>query len=704
MRISLFFVTALLASELCAQTPDWAWARTAAGAGNEEATDIVADGSGNVYVTGYFTSTVMAAGGSTVTNPASGSSQFFLAKYDRAGTLLWLRSAGGSDDDRGTALDVDGNGNVYVCGNFESTSITFGSNTFTNAGNPGQTDIFVVKYDPSGSVLWANTYGGGLQDEVNDIDVTSTGSFAITGNFFSLSVLFGGFGVINGGTSDAYVTSFNNSGTALWSKRIGGGLTDNGNGVAMDNSGNVYVTGNYNSTTLSSFSPAPSNAGGFDVYHCKFSSNGSALYVFDFGGTGDENATAMHATGTGDYFVAGYFGSGSIQIGSSTLNNSGTRNMFIAKFSNAGSAQWAQRSAGSQNSAPSALEEGGGNVYMSGSFDFASLVFGSHTISSGGSLDGFVVMFTSSAGTAQWAKATGSAQLDQLNGIALSGSNVHVAGMFTGTLVLRDNTLPTAGGTDAFVAKLCAPPPAPVSATGSTVCPGQPFALTANVPGGTSPVWFTSATGGSPIHTGSNFNPTSPGTFYAAAKDTNAGCGMFSSTRIAASAAHHPAVNPVVSVSGHTLTASGNGSVKAWYDCVSSSTITGQTGNSYIISASGHYAVIMVSSQGCLDTSACNHYSYTPGTNTVIVTTAVSQQKVSQPVFVVFPNPSSGVFEIRSTVAQECMIVNALGMTIGKISLDAHNGFREAAGPLPHGIYYIISADRRLVQRLIVSD
>src|SRR5690606_4823049 len=133
-------------------------------------------------------------------------------------------------------------------------------------------------------------------------------------------------------------------------------------------------------------------------------------------------------------------------------------------------------------------------VYMTGFFDLTTLNFGSVSAGNGGNLDVFVVSLSSSNGSAQWARASNSAGLDQSNSVTLADGDIHLGGIFTSTLVLRDNNFVASGQADGFIVKMCLPPAAPVSASGATVCSGAPIALNANVPAGTHAVWFASAT------------------------------------------------------------------------------------------------------------------------------------------------------------------------------------------------------------------
>ncbi len=131
------------------QQPDlFDWAVWAGGTNNDSGRAIAVDGSGNIFVTGYF----MGEGMFGTTNVSVGSTSWdiFVAKYDSAGGLLWVRQAGGTMSDCGKSIAVDQEGNVYVSG-FFSRSATFGPFTVTSP-DPGT--MFVAKYDRNGNVLW----------------------------------------------------------------------------------------------------------------------------------------------------------------------------------------------------------------------------------------------------------------------------------------------------------------------------------------------------------------------------------------------------------------------------------------------------------------------------------------------------------------------------------------------------------------------
>jgi hypothetical protein len=117
------------------------------GVGSEKGYGIAVDGSGNSYVTGYYTKN--ANFGSITLPNISLSDDVFIAKYDASGTLLWVKQAGGSSIDWGLGIAVDGSGSSYITGNFRG-SANFGNTSITSSGD---WDAFIAKYDASGNVL-----------------------------------------------------------------------------------------------------------------------------------------------------------------------------------------------------------------------------------------------------------------------------------------------------------------------------------------------------------------------------------------------------------------------------------------------------------------------------------------------------------------------------------------------------------------------
>src|SRR5678810_684831 len=158
---------------------------------------------------------------------------------------------------------------------FYDPTFTLGTTVLTNADASGNTgDIFIVKYDTSGSPMWAVRSGGIDDDGASSISVDGNGNIFLTGFFSSPSITFGSNTLNCGSTyGDIFVAKYNSTGTALWGKRAGGSYNQKGNGISNDGIGNVYISGTFQSATCSFGSVTLTNAGAVgdeDIFAAKY--------------------------------------------------------------------------------------------------------------------------------------------------------------------------------------------------------------------------------------------------------------------------------------------------------------------------------------------------------------------------------------------------------------------------------------------------
>lgn len=216
------------------------WAQNYGSASGDIADGVALDAAGNVYVTGFFNGTMMVQG---VTVTSQGLFDIFLAKLDANGTLLWLKTAGGTGSDQAHGVVVDGQGNVGITGEFQGTS-KFDANSIKAAGLG---DAFIAKYDAAGTNLWV--HGGGSTtsfagDPAKAIAVDGANNFVVTGDYTGTAI-FDGLSVPNTGTSgsDIFLAKYNSSGVIQWLHHAGGPPSDKGYSIGVDTSGNSWVTG-----------------------------------------------------------------------------------------------------------------------------------------------------------------------------------------------------------------------------------------------------------------------------------------------------------------------------------------------------------------------------------------------------------------------------------------------------------------------------
>jgi hypothetical protein len=221
--------------------------------GNSVATTSLGiDGSGNIYVGGYFGGTVNVGGKGSLTS--AGNRDLFVAKYTAAGRYSWAFRAGGTGDDLCNSVAADGSGNVYVTGTFEGT-VDFNPGTgTTNLTSAGGADIFVARYNTSGAYLWAFRTGGTTSDDgVRSIAVDGSGDIYTVGGFVGVVDFDPGAGTANldGDSFSMFIAKYTATGGYLWAVGMAGSAGTFGWGgrtLAIGGSGMVYISGSFANT------------------------------------------------------------------------------------------------------------------------------------------------------------------------------------------------------------------------------------------------------------------------------------------------------------------------------------------------------------------------------------------------------------------------------------------------------------------------
>jgi hypothetical protein len=318
---------------------------------------------GSMIVAGVFSGTVTFGPGRTLTS--AGDSDIFAARYDPAGTLVWVRQFGGErgefdiEDDLDDAVDVAINperagGEIFTNGvgadprdageYVTSVAIGPGNSVYLTGGFLGQADfdpgsrqklltsvdkdyydVFVVKLTSSGNLIWANKFGGRFTDMGNDIAVDGAGNAYVTGLFTRDADFDPSGGVLTLsalGRGDAYAMKLNSrDGRLLWASQLGSeeldrDFIDSGNGIAFDSRGNVYFTGTFTGDT---FFKAASDVeerfivtadDGTDGFVAKLDTAGDLVWMRPFGGEEFDGGVAIALAGSAsspDVIVGGYF-------------------------------------------------------------------------------------------------------------------------------------------------------------------------------------------------------------------------------------------------------------------------------------------------------------------------------------------------------------------------------------------------------------
>jgi hypothetical protein len=239
-------------------------------------------------------------------------------------TLLWSTYLGGSGDDHAWGIAVNQYGQAYVTGDTGSTDFPT-LNAIQTTGDSNYYDAFVAKFSTGGALLWATYFGGSTDsDGGSGIAVNQYGQAYVTGDTYSTDFpTKNAFQARSGGASDAFVAKFSTGGSLLWSTYLGGGDFESGYGIAVDHYGHAYVTG----TTCSSDFPTRNAfqaafGGSSDAFVAKFSTGGALLWSTYLGGSDYDEGDGIAANQYGQAYVTGLTYSSDFP----------TRNAFQATF------------------------------------------------------------------------------------------------------------------------------------------------------------------------------------------------------------------------------------------------------------------------------------------------------------------------------------------------------------------------------------
>ena len=332
--------------------PSLIWNTFLGGADADVGQGLTLDASGNAYVTGWS----LASWGSPI-RPYAGGYEAFVAKLDKKGALQWSTFLGGTNHDWGQGIAVDAGGNVYVVG------YSYGA-----WGSPirpySNVDVFVVKLNASGALQWSTFLGGSNGDLGYGIVLDAGGNIYVTGESWStwdtpLNA--------HSGNGDALVAKLSTNGALQWHTFFGGSSTDYGYGITKDTGGYFYVTG-YSRTTWGS--PVNPYVAGSDVFVVKIDANGAPQWNTFVGGSGDDTGYGIAVDSSGNSFLTGL--STATWGSPLRAHSGGYADAFVAKLNASGAPQWNTFLGGSADDRGYAIAlDSSGNSYATG-FSYSS--------------------------------------------------------------------------------------------------------------------------------------------------------------------------------------------------------------------------------------------------------------------------------------------------------------------------------------------
>jgi hypothetical protein len=411
---------------------------------------------------------------------------FSVGGYDSAmplivdpAVLLYCGYIGGSGEDYGRGITVDAMGNAYVTGLARAVETTFPVAVGPDLTHSGGSDAFVAKVKADGTALDYCGYIGGAGDDLAyAIAVDCAGNAYVAGQTESSESTFpvatGPDLAYNGGEYDGFVAKVKADGTALdYCGYIGGSGWDSGFDIAVDGSGNAYVTGHadFDETTFPvAVGPDLTHNGGQDAFVAKVKADGTALdYCGYIGGSGNDYGDSIALDGTGSAYVTGETDSSEttfpVAVGPDLTHN-GEDDAFVAKVNAAGTAlDYCGYIGGSDSDVGKGIAvDRTGNAYVAGRTESAESTF---PVTNGPDLtyndisyyDAFVAKVKADGTALDYCGYVGGSEYDGAWDIAIDGSG---SAYVTGQTNSAESTFPVTigpdltfnGGSDAFVAKV----------------------------------------------------------------------------------------------------------------------------------------------------------------------------------------------------------------------------------------------------------
>lgn len=284
------------------------WSTYIGGDSPDIGTDVAVDGGGNVYAAGVTQSPSWVAGGWDTSH--SGFLDAYLVKLNAEGGHEWSTFLGGTSDDLGYGVAVDGSGNVHVTGT--TTSSAWAGAGGWDATLDGLADGFIAKFSPMGGYLWSTYVGGAGQDGLTDVVVDAGGTLYATGYTMAGEWASGGWDTTFAGDSDGVVVKLASDGSHVWSTYFGGALREMGRGIVLTPAGDVCVAGDTKSAGWTSGgwnSALVENGVNIDGCVVKLGTAGAHIWSSCTGGTfegaGQTNSYAIAVSSGGSLCVTG---------------------------------------------------------------------------------------------------------------------------------------------------------------------------------------------------------------------------------------------------------------------------------------------------------------------------------------------------------------------------------------------------------------
>ncbi|MCB9232058.1 MAG: T9SS type A sorting domain-containing protein [Bacteroidia bacterium] len=677
------------------QAQSWDWARSAGGVYYpEEGRAMAVDQQGNVYITGthrkfaFFDMYPMtSAGGGDV----------FIAKYNSAGVFQWVQRMGGSGTDKGNALSIDGQGNVFLAAQANLYLSPGGSAHSGHSGANGSRhllDGIIAKYGANANMQWIRIIDGTVYTLSTDIAADPSGYSYAVGIYDGL-VYLDQDTLQTKGQDDVYLVRLDPQGQMIWGTGMGGTGNEDNAHVAVTPNGDVVVAGVFEGTAFFDGDTLVS-AGGKDIFLVKYSQTGVHLWSKSYPGAGNQTLKGLEVDSQGNIVIAGYF-LNNVTFGNQVLTSAGLEDIWVARLDPAGNPvdakSWGSAASESLGEMSFARDS---RIVLSGTVD-GTFTAGNFTLQATGANDAFFIGLDT-AWNVLWAEVTGindaeiglGATMDQFG-------NGYTTGQFTSKAAFGADTVISKGFEDIFFAKYCTATELNLtSVTPQIFCPGAPFTAQLEVWGcldnpNSYYLELSDSSGafGLPWMLDTITSPT--GGTFSGNLPANLPEGQHYRMRIrskspvflgADNGVDLVVSRPAVQIQGDTLICPAGDSVQLDAGAGFASYVwnTGAASQTIWASLAGVYEVTVTDGQGCSNSSQ------------VTVSVCLDREELQAGSWEVFPNPAGDWVEVRfaEPFAGKIQLTNSLGIILREIQVQREEEIRLNISDLSAGNYFMV--------------
>ncbi len=339
----------------------------------------------------------------------------FLFPHAQNPNWLWAKTlSGGNTDLAASDINTDANGNSYVIGSYNSGSMNLEGIILTNTVYNWY-DVFIARYNSSGTPVWAKSFGGTKHDYGINLVVDNNGNIYCSGYFSNDTINFGATTLYGGGGQYVFVAKYDTAGNFIWAKRLGTGSYNTPDALEVTGDGSILLSMRFQGTTTTvgdSVYTNYSGGGTSDVVFVKMDANGNITWNKRIGGNKNDRFDALRSLPGGDIIAGGYFASDTFLIDTVKIGNLKTNlpsqldDYLVMKLDVDGNYIWSQNGATPKSDALYDLDvDNSGNIYATGVFYDTIFYFGNDTLHNPNPnyQDLFIAKFDNN-GNKMWAK------------------------------------------------------------------------------------------------------------------------------------------------------------------------------------------------------------------------------------------------------------------------------------------------------------